>query len=284
MPDAIPPQLTETMTDFAVYDGQTVVIKIGGNSIEEDPQFLNSLALQLAFLQQKNVRVILIHGGGPQIERALKQAGIKAPKRADGRRPTSAEAIVVVEAALKAMSEAIAVALETQGCSVSVAAKTSQWFVKATPFADEPEGEDNRAGVPSAVNRENLKAALAQRSILVLHCLAQGPGGRVFNTNADDYAMAVATALNARRLVLATNVPGVYDSGKQLIQRLTPSTAHTLIANGTIAGGMIPKVESALRALDAGVGGVAIIDAHQPWAILTELLTHKGQGTLIAPD
>lgn len=277
-------RIAEMMDELAAYAGQTIVIKIGGNSIDEDPDFLPSMAEQVEFLQSRRIRLVLVHGGGPQIDRALTEAGIQSPKRADGRRPTTAAAMVVVEQVMHAISRAVANALEKRGCRVYTAASANRLFIDVKPFANVPDGLENLAGRPTQVDADDLRAELDRGNILVLHCLGRGPEQQVFNTNADDYAMAVAMALGARRLMLATNIKGVLDANKMLIERLSPTTARALIANGTISGGMIPKVESALCALEGGVDGIVIIDAHIKWSLLGEILTHKGFGTLLARE
>jgi len=121
-----------------------------------------------------------------------------------------------------------------------------------------------------------------QNKVVVLHSVGDDADGKnVYNINGDDYAMAVAIAVKAKRLVLVTNVAGVLDKNRQRIPSLDRATAEQLIANGTITGGMVPKVESALWVVKQGVGGVAIIDGFAPWAILAEMLTHEGFGTLV---
>jgi acetylglutamate kinase len=270
--------IAEMMDELAAYARQTVVIKIGGNSIDEDPDFLGSLAAQIEFLQSRHVRIVLVHGGGPQIDRALKAEGMTSEKGPDGRRLTSPAMMAVVAHTMNEISETVAEALESVGCSVFTGVLAGGRFVKARPLAKD------RTGMPDGVDTQGLARHLEKEQIVVLNSVGRGPEGHDYNINADDFAMAVAMALKARRLVLATNVAGVCGADKKLIERLTPSAAHELIANGAITGGMIPKVESALSALDAGVGGVVIIDAHQRWALLGELLTRKGFGTLIVKN
>jgi acetylglutamate kinase len=270
--------IAEMMDELAAYMRQTVVIKIGGNSIDEDPDFLGSLASQLEFLQSRHVRIVLVHGGGPQIDRALKDEGLVSQKGPDGRRLTSPAMMAVVARTMNEISETVAAELESAGCAVFAGALAGGRFVKARPLAED------RTGMPARVDVNGIVRHLEKEQTVVLNSIGLGPDDHDFNINADDFAMAVAMALKARRLVLATNVAGVCGADDKLIERLTPSAAQDLIADGTISGGMIPKVESALCALEAGVGGVAIIDAHQSWALLGELLTYRGFGTLIVND
>ncbi len=274
--------IAELMNELHAYTRQVVVIKIGGNSIAEDPDFLTAIAQQIEFLQSRHIRIVLVHGGGPQIDRALTDAGITPVKGADGRRVTDPATMAVVAQVMGAISQDVTVALEDQGCTAFNASALGVCYVEAESLQPEEFSHQDRTGRPVAVDAEGLSAKLEQGKIVVLNSVGRGADGHDYNVNADDYAMAVALALRARRLILATNVAGVYDAEKKPISLLTPKTAKSLIASGVIAGGMIPKVESALSALTQGVGGVAIIDAHKNWALLGELLTRKGFGTLIA--
>ncbi len=271
--------IAELMDELRAYIGQTIVVKIGGNSIAEDPDFLLAVAKQLEFLQSRHVRIVLVHGGGPQIDQALTAAGVTPSKGPDGRRITDPLTMEVVARVMGEISRMVAATLVKQGCVVFTAATENVCFVEAESL--HKQNGDDRTGTPIAVDRDAIIDQLAKERIVVLNSVGRGADGQNFNVNADDYAMAVAIALGARRLILATNVNGVYDANKQPISLLTPAKAKELIASGVIAGGMIPKVESALRSLDQGVGGIAIIDAHKNWALMGELLTKKGFGTLI---
>jgi len=273
--------IAEMMDELRTYAGQTLVIKIGGNSIAEDPDFLMKIARQLEFLQSRRIGVVLVHGGGPQIDKALAASGLARAKGPDGRRLTDPATMAVVARVMNEISLTLAETLEQTGCSIYCAAKENACFVEAKPLS---ENESDRTGLPSTVDAFAIKTLLQKRKIVVLNSVGRGTDGGSFNINADDYAMAVAMALNAKRLILATNVAGVYNAQKQPISCLTPVMAHNLISSGVIARGMIPKVESALRALDSGVEGVVIIDAHKEWALLGELLTHEGFGTLISAE
>jgi len=270
--------IAELMDELRAYAGQNIVIKIGGNSIAEDADFLSGIARQLEFLHSRHVCIVLVHGGGPQIDHALLEAGIKPVKGPDGRRITDPATMAVVARTMAAISGTVTLALAQEGCAVYAAAADQACFVTAEPLRSDAQ---DRTARPAAVDRDGLLAKLRQGRVVVLNSVGRGTDGLDYNINADDYAMAVAVALGARRLILATNVNGVYDKDKKPISLLTPVMARDLMASGVIAGGMIPKVESALNALQSGVGGVAIIDAHQNWSLLGELLTQKGFGTLI---
>lgn len=277
-------QIAELMNELDAYHHRTVVIKIGGNSIAEDEQFLTKIAKQVKFLRANGVRIILIHGGGPQIDQALRDKKIETMKGADGRRITSPKAMRVVQKVMKDINLEVVQSLIDEGIKkdrILAASRHPRYFVKADPLDEDDGGLHNRSGKPTSVVEHEITKALDQSKVVVMHSVAIGDDGKtVYNINGDDYAMAVAIAMNAKRLILVTNVTGVYDKQRQRIPSIDQDMADDLIAEGVISGGMVPKVESALWVVKQGVGGVAIIDGFKPWAILAELLTHEGFGTL----
>lgn len=254
-----------------------IVVKIGGNSLAEDPAFLGNMARQLAVLQRNGYTLVLIHGGGPQIDAALRAAGITPAKGADGRRLTDAETMDVVARTMRTISLTVVTALQEAGCAVQSAPTTP---VMALPLTE----DGDRTGRPALVERDLLLQWLAGGDVLVLNSVGYGVDGLAYNINADDYALAVAAALQAERLILATNVMGVWDAEKKPLPSLTPSLARALMAGGVIKGGMIPKVESALAGLAAGIGGIAIIDGHRPDALTIALTKPEAVGTLLVAD
>jgi acetylglutamate kinase len=275
-------QIAELMDELEAYHHRTVVIKIGGNSIAEDEHFLTKIARQVKFLRQNGVYVILIHGGGPQIDDALRDARIDTARSADGRRITSPKAMRVVHKTMNRINRDVAEALIAAGCrkdKIVYAARYPRLFVEAEPLDRRDKGVKNRSGKPKAVAHLELTRLLEHNKIVVLHSVG-GSGKNIYNINGDDYAMAVAIAIKAKRLILVTNVAGVFDKKRQRIPTVDQAMAVELMADGTITGGMVPKVESALWVVKQGVGGVAIIDGFAPWAILAEMLTHEGFGTL----
>jgi acetylglutamate kinase len=281
-PDPTLEQIAELMEELAAYRHRIVVIKIGGNSIADDESFLGKIIKQIKFLRQNGVRVVLVHGGGPQIDDALRAKKIDIVKGADGRRITTPEAMRVVHKVMHAMNRDVAQALIQEGVSeekILCAADSKKYFVTAESL--DKKNSRNHSGKPKKVQTKELLRALEDAQIVVLHSLGVGTDGKtLYNINGDDYAMAVAIALHAKRLILVTNVMGVLDKKRERIPALDRTTAEQLIASGVINGGMVPKVESALWVVKQGVGGVAIIDGHRPWAILAEMLTHEGFGTL----
>jgi acetylglutamate kinase len=275
--------ITEIMAELRAYQGRIVTIKIGGNSIAEDTLFLSKIARQIVFLNTNGVRVILVHGGGPQIDDALRSRKIETIKGKDGRRITSPRAMKVVAQTMKKMNLLVADALIAEGCRkdrLFIAAKHPKILVKAESL-DPQNAKGNRSGKPTSVSTPPIERALADGKIVVLHSLGIDEDGKtLYNINGDDYAVAIAIAVKAKRLILVTNVAGVLNGNRQRIPVIDRHLAKKLIEDGTISGGMVPKVESALWVVKQGVGGVAIIDGFRPWSLLAELLTHQGLGTL----
>ncbi len=276
--------MAQMLQEWRAYRGQTVVVKIGGNSIADDDGFLEIFAEQMAFLHALQIRLVLIHGAGPQIDSALKAAGFSTAKGADGRRPSTPAMMQVIEGAMVGLNGSISETLKAKGCTVfQGTGEASRTLLRTRPLKDLPPEED-RTGFPQSVDRKLLLDILADNKIVLLPSLGADDQGRAYNVNADDYAMAISVALKAHRLILATNVAGVLDAQKRLIPRLMPSMLPRLIDDKVITGGMIPKVESAMAALQGGVGGIAIVNAHARGALMAEVLTPTGCGTLIAPD
>jgi acetylglutamate kinase len=275
--------IAEMMSELRAYQHRTIVVKIGGNSIAEDDLFLSKIARQVLFLNTNGVRVIVVHGGGPQIDTALADKNIEFVKGVDGRRITSPKAIKIVARVMKEINRGVVEALVEAGCKkekIFAACKQKHLLVQAESL-DPANPLSNRTGFPTHVHANLIERALRDGKIVVLHSMGIGADGKtLYNTNADDYAMSVARAIKAKRLVLVTNVAGVLDRNHERIPVIDPLTAMQLIEEGVISGGMVPKVESALCVVKQGVGGVAIIDGFRPWAILGELLTHEGRGTL----
>ena len=274
--------IAEIMAELRAYQGRTIVIKIGGNSIAEDELFLSKIARQVLFLNTNGVRVVLVHGGGPQIDVALHDKKIKTAKGKDGRRITSPAAMRVVAQVMKKMNLLVAQSVIDAGCAkekLLIAAKLPSPLVTAESL-DPVYALNNRSGLPTKVEAQPIERALTIGKIVVLHSLGIGKDAKtLYNINGDDYAMAVASAIKAKRLILVTNVAGVLDGDHNRIPIIDRRMAQNMIADGVISGGMVPKVENALQVVKQGVGGVAIIDGFRPWAILAELLTHQGLGT-----
>lgn len=270
-------QIAEIMEQIKDHAGKIVVVKIGGNSIDEDKCFLPHLAEQLKFLQLQDVRVVLVHGGGPQIDRALKVAGFE-PKKENGIRITRPEEMPIIVRELNKMSLEIQDALKKAHCACEIPWCLSRNFALATPL--DGDGKTNKTGQIDRVLGQEIMGPLYRGKVFILNSIADGEGGP-YNINADTFASAVAMAIKADRLIFMTNQSGVLDSEKKLITALSPAKASHLLEQRVIDGGMIPKVEAAINAWKNGVGGTAIINGHEPWGLVAELATCKGFGTLI---
>ncbi|MGC6534646.1 MAG: acetylglutamate kinase [Parvibaculales bacterium] len=281
--------LTEALPFMQLYDKKTVVIKFGGHAMG-DAALAESFAHDVVLLKQAGVNPVIVHGGGPQIAAMLERLGIKSTFQ-NGLRVTDAQTIEVVEMVLAgAINKQIVTALNTAGGSaVGLSGKDGNMLMaeKTRTKAKDPKSNVEKAvnlgfvGTPKQVNTQVLETMLASDIIPVIAPIATSAKGQTLNVNADTAAGAIAAALNAERLLMLTDVTGVLDKKGALLERLTRKQAATLIKNGTAQGGMIPKLETAVKAVKDGVGASAILDGRVPHAILLELFTAMGAGTLI---
>lgn len=275
--------ITEMMTELRSYQERTVVIKIGGNAIAEDDFFLSKIAQQILFLSTNGLRVVVVHGGGPQIDEAMREHNIEVKKAKDGRRITSPKAMRIVVRVMNKVNHMVVDALVEAGVrkqKIYASCAHKRPLVQAESI-DPPNAKTNRSGRPLKTNVEPIERALDDGKIAILHSLGIGTDNKtIYNTNGDDFAMVVARDLRAKRLILVTNVVGVLDQNHERIPAIDALMAKQLIKDGVITGGMVPKVESAIALTKQGVNGVAIIDGFHPWSILAEILTHQGRGTL----
>jgi acetylglutamate kinase len=234
---------------------------------------------------------VVVHGGGPQIGEMLKRLGIKS-EFAAGLRITDAATIEIVEMVLAGSINKGIVGFinEAGGKAVGLCGKDGN-MVRARKVSRSIVDPGSRieqvidlgfVGEPEAVDTSVLDQLLGRELIPVLAPVCAGTQGGTYNVNADTFAGAIAGALKAKRLLLLTDVPGVLDKEKKLISEMSVADCRRLIADGTISGGMIPKVETCIYALDQGVEGVVILDGQVPHAVLLELLTDHGAGTLIS--
>jgi acetylglutamate kinase len=241
-------------------------------------------------MEQTAINPVVVHGGGPQIGGMLKRLGIKS-EFSDGLRITDAATIEVVEMVLAGSinKQIVGFINAAGGKAVGLSGKDGD-MVKARKLSrhvSDPGSNIEKVvdlgfvGEPERVDTMVLDQILGRDLIPVLAPLATSADGTTYNVNADTFAGAIAGALKAKRLLLLTDVPGVLDKSKKLIDKLTADEARRLIADGTISGGMIPKVETCLYALEQGVEGVVILDGRVPHAVLLELLTDHGAGTLM---
>lgn len=282
--------LTQALPHMLRYDDAVVVVKYGGHAMGDEAA-ARSFARDMVMLEQSGVNPVVVHGGGPQIGAMLTKLGI-ASRFANGLRVTDKPTIEIVEMVLcGSINKQIVGFINAEGGrAIGLCGKDGN-MVTATKYevAGGAANDDGvEAGVdlgfvgdPSKVDTTVLDQVLGRELIPVLAPVAQGADGATYNVNADTFAGAIAGALKAKRLLLLTDVPGVLDKDKKLIKELSVDAIRELIADGTITGGMIPKVETCIYALEQGVEGVVIVDGKVPHSVLLELLTDHGAGTLI---
>jgi acetylglutamate kinase len=281
--------LSEALPHMQQYDEEIVVVKYGGHAMGQEAS-ARSFARDIVLLEQTAVNPVVVHGGGPQIGDMLKRLGIKS-EFAAGLRITDAATIEIVEMVLAGSinKQIVGYINEAGGKAVGLCGKDGNMVLarKVTRTMVDPGSQIEKVvdlgfvGEPHKVDVSVLNQILGRELIPVLAPVATSAEGGTYNVNADTFAGAIAGALKAKRLLLLTDVPGVLDKSKTLIKELSVDDARRLIADGTIAGGMIPKVETCIYALEAGVEGVVILDGKVEHAVLLELLTDLGAGTLI---
>lgn len=271
------------------YDQEVVVIKYGGHAMG-DRAAAEDFAEDVVLLELQGVKPIVVHGGGPQIGRMLDKLGIKSEFKG-GLRVTDEATVEVVEMVLAgSINKQIVGWLSAEGGkAIGLCGKDGNMVTarKLTRSVRDPDSNIEKeldlgfVGDPHKVDRSVLDAVLKAELIPVLAPVAIGEDGQTYNVNADTFAGAIAGAMKAKRLLLLTDVPGVLDKDKKLIPELTVDQCRKLIADGTVTGGMIPKIETCIYAIEQGVEGVVILDGKVPHAVLLELLTEHGAGTLI---
>lgn len=282
--------LSEALPFLQRYDDQIIVVKYGGHAMI-DPALAQRFARDIVMLKVCGLNPVVVHGGGPQINRMLDKLDVK-PEFREGLRVTDAATMEVVEMVLSgAINKAIVASIQQAGGrAVGISGKDGNLLIaeKLTKKKTDPatgqtvEIDFGFVGEPARVNTEILHTIMKSDAIPVIAPVGVGAAGETFNVNADTAAGAVATALRAKRLLLLTDVAGVLDKDKNLISELSIEDLPGLIADGTITGGMIPKVESAAAVVESGVEGVIILDGRVPHSVLLELLTPHGVGTRIS--
>jgi acetylglutamate kinase len=281
--------LSEALPHMQRYDDEIVVVKYGGHAMGED-DLARSFARDIVLLEQTAINPVVVHGGGPQIGDMLKRLGIKS-EFAAGLRITDAATIEIVEMVLAGSinKQIVGFINEAGGKAVGLCGKDGNMVTarKLSRTVVDPKSHIERlvdlgfVGEPESVDNTVLTQILGRDLIPVLAPLATSKDGTTYNVNADTFAGAIAGALKAKRLLLLTDVAGVLDKSSGLIKQLSVDDARALIADGTISEGMIPKIETCIYALEQGVEGVVILDGKVPHAVLLELLTDHGAGTLV---
>ena len=281
--------LSEALPYMQRYDEEIVVVKYGGHAMGAE-HLAREFARDIVLLEQTAINPVVVHGGGPQIEAMLKQVGVQS-QYAAGLRITDEKTLEIVEMVLAGSinKQMVGYINAAGGKAVGLCGKDGNMVVarKLTRTVIDPDSAIEKVidlgyvGEPEKVDTTVLTQILGRELIPVLAPVAAAANGGTFNVNADTFAGAIAGALKAKRLLLLTDVPGVLDKSNQLIKELSVDDARRLIADGTISGGMIPKVETCIDALEQGVEGVVILDGKVPHAVLLELFTELGSGTLI---
>ncbi|MCI4677745.1 acetylglutamate kinase [Rhodoblastus acidophilus] len=277
--------LTQALPHMLHYDDAIVVVKYGGHAMGDETTARN-FARDMVLLEQSGVNPVVVHGGGPQIGAMLNKLGIKS-EFADGLRVTDKATVEVVEMVLAGSinKQIVGFINNAGGRAIGLCGKDGNMVtarkVEKRDGDGRPPVDLGFVGEPAKVDATVLEQVLGRELIPVLAPVALGAEGETYNVNADTFAGAIAGALAAKRLLLLTDVPGVLDKDKNLIKELRIGDIPALIADGTITGGMIPKVETCIYAIEQGVEGVVILDGKIPHAVLIELLTDHGAGTLI---
>ncbi len=282
--------LSEALPYLQRYDGKTIVVKFGGHAMG-DAASMERFARDIVLMKQCGVHPVVVHGGGPQINDMLERLGVKSEFK-DGLRVTTAETVEVVEMVLSGrINKRIVAAINAQGGqAVGLSGRDANLIVceKALKTTKDPDSQIEQVldlgfvGAPVEVNPRVLNSFIDSDFIPVVAPVGAGrTPDETFNINGDTAAGAVASAMQAERLMLLTDVQGVKNRDGEVLTRLTPQDVADLMADGTIAGGMIPKVETALSAMEGGCGASVIMDGTTPHGILLELFTEHGAGTLI---
>jgi acetylglutamate kinase len=278
--------LTEALPYLRRYAGKNFVIKYGGHAMV-DAELARVFAEDVVLLKMVGINPIVVHGGGPQIAQMLDRLQIKS-RFVDGLRVTDAAATEVVEMVLAgSINKQIVSAINAAGgMGVGLSGRDANLLVaRKVEVVKNGEAIDmGFVGDPERVNPLPIETALRAGMIPVIAPIAAGPGGSSYNVNADTAAGAIAGAMKAVRLLLLTDVVGVLDKGGNLLSNLTVPEVKALMADGTITGGMIPKLETCLDAVEAGVDAAVILDGRVPHGLLLEIFTTRGVGTLVGRD
>jgi acetylglutamate kinase len=268
--------LNQALPNLQRYIGAIVVVKFGGHAMGDDAA-MDEFARDIVLMQMVGVNPVIVHGGGPMINEKLDALGIKS-EFVNGKRVTDAATVEVVEMVLSGLvGKRIVQAINRQGGkAVGLSGKDANLMV-----CKQTNPDLGFVGTPDKMDASILRDLFEKGTIPVIAPIGAGHNGETFNVNGDTAAGAIAAALKADRLLLLTDVEGVKNKSGDVLTELTSQSIRDMIADGTIAGGMIPKTETALLAIDGGVRGVVILDGRAPNACLLELYTSHGAGTLI---
>ena len=269
------PDVTNVPKYIKKYKKNLIVIKYGGNVLI-DRNIFNNFIQDISVLNKLGLSIVIVHGGGPRIERELKKSNIQSTF-INGLRVTNKDVINIVEEVLIDFNNDIVDSLNKKGSkAVSINTKKNN-IINVTP--DKP--ELGFVGVPQEINIEIIKNIISQNQIPIVAPLGLDKNKQAYNINGDTAASAIAKKLKSRRLLLMTNVEGVYDDRKTLISEIKPFDMENLVKLKIIQGGMIPKIKNCIDAVENGVRGVVILDGRKPRSILKEIFSDQGAGTLI---
>ena len=257
------------------YKNELIVVKYGGNVLI-DREIFNNFIEDISLLNKLGLSIIIVHGGGPRIERELKKENIKT-RFINGLRVTDENVISIVEKVLIDFNNDIVNSLIKKGTkAVPVNTKTNN-IIEVVP----DQKELGYVGIPSSIDEDKLKNIINRKQIPVVAPLGLSKSKITYNINGDTAASAIAKKIKSRRLILMTNVQGVYDDRRELISEIKPYDIENLVKLKIVQGGMIPKIKNCIDAVENGVRGVVILDGRKKHSILNEIFSDKGEGTLI---
>ena len=269
------PSFEEVKNYLEKYNNEYIIIKCGG-SVLIDQDLFNNFINDISILNKLGFIPIIIHGGGKRISVKLNEAGIKS-NFINGLRVTDEKSINIVEEVLNTFNKEITNALKNNGCdSQGITNKLNNILI-----VEQENYKLGYVGTPKEINQSTIELIVKEKKVPVIAPLGLDKKNKVFNINADTAAGSIAKKLNARRLIIMSDVEGVLDNNKKLISEINTDKINELINNKTISGGMIPKIKNCLDVASNGVKGVCIIDGRLDHSILFELLSNAGSGTLI---
>ena len=269
------PSIEEIKKYIKKYSNELIVIKCGG-SVLLDVVLFNQFIEDISAINHLGLSVIVVHGGGKNIKKELDKHKIES-KFIDGLRVTDENTMTIVEKALLELNTEILNNLTNKEANAKSVTPKSENIIKITP----EKKELGFVGNPKKINKEVLLNIVTEKKVPIVAPMGVGDDGKIYNINADVVSGSIAKELNSRRLLLMTDVEGVLDKDKNLISEIDSKLALKMLKDGDISGGMIPKINTCLDAVNNGVTGVVIVDGRKPHSILFELFSDKGAGTLI---
>ena len=269
------PSIEEVEKYVKKYSNELIVIKCGG-SVLLDENLFNQFIEDISVINKLGLSAIVVHGGGKNIKKKLNQYKIET-KFIDGLRVTDEKTIKIVKEALLELNTEILNKINNKGANAKSVTPKNGNLIKIIP----EKKELGFVGTPKEINKEVLLSIVREKKIPIIVPLGIGDDGMIYNINADIVAASIAKAINSRRLLLMTDVEGVLGKDKKLVSEINSETANNMINNQSISGGMIPKINTCIDAVNNGVTGVVIIDGRRQNSLLFEIFSDKGAGTLI---